>query len=132
MKKKSLSVRTERQIQLKDVTAQVVQIVRESGVKDGLCVVFNPHTTAGLAINENADPDVATDLEHAFEAMVPAIHFRHAEGNSPGHLLSCVSNHSLQILVEEGELQLGRWQGIYFCEFDGPRHRQLWIKVIEA
>lgn len=130
--KKCLSVKTERKIQLKDVTHEVRNAAAESGIKDGLCVVFNPHTTAGLVINENADPDVARDLENAFEAMVPSISFRHSEGNSPAHFLCCVSHHSLQILVEGGELQLGRWQGVYFCEFDGPRHRHLWIKMIEA
>lgn len=130
--KKSLSVKTEQKIELKDVTREVRRAVGESGVKSGLCIVFNPHTTAGLVINENADSDVATDLENAFEALVPSISFRHSEGNSPGHLLSCLSNHSLQILIEDGDLQLGRWQGIYFCEFDGPRHRQLWVKVIEG
>ncbi len=130
--KKSLSVKTDRKIQLKDVTGQIQQAVADAGVQDGICVVYNPHTTAGLVINENADPDVARDLENAFEAAVPSISFRHSEGNSPAHFLCCVSHHSLQILVEGGELQLGRWQGVYFCEFDGPRHRQLWVKTIGA
>ena len=130
--KNKLSVRTERKIQLRDITRQVAQVVAESGIQDGVCVVYNPHTTAGLVINENADPDVARDLEQAFDALVPSIPFRHAEGNSPAHLLCCLTHHSLHILVESGSLQLGRWQGVYFCEFDGPRHREVWVKVIPA
>jgi secondary thiamine-phosphate synthase enzyme len=130
--KKTLSVKTERRIQLKDVTRQIQEALNETGIQDGICVVYNPHTTAGLAINEDADPDVARDLESAFEALVPSVPFRHSEGNSPAHFLCCTTNHSLQILVEGGQLQLGRWQGVYFCEFDGPRHRQLWVKTIGA
>ena len=128
--KTQLPVLTERRIQLRDVTRQVREIIRDSGVRSGLCVVFCPHTTAGLAINENADPDVARDLEKAFEAMVPQVPFRHVEGNSPAHLLSCLTRHSLQLLVGDSELLLGRWQAIFFCEFDGPRRRELWVKVI--
>ncbi len=127
-----LSVPTERRIQLRDVTGQVREAVRDSGIRSGLCVLFCPHTTSGLAINENADPDVATDLERAFEAMVPQVPFRHVEGNSPAHLLSCLTRPSLQILIENSQLLLGRWQAIYFCEFDGPRRRELWVKVIEG
>ncbi|GAB4238000.1 MAG: secondary thiamine-phosphate synthase enzyme YjbQ [Acidobacteriota bacterium] len=127
-----ISVPTERTVQLKDVTRAVSEVVRNSGVQSGLCVVFCPHTTAGLAINENADPDVASDLERAFQAVVPRIPFRHAEGNSPAHLLSCLTRHSLQLIIAGGSLRLGRWQGIYFCEFDGPRRRSLWIKILEG
>jgi secondary thiamine-phosphate synthase enzyme len=127
-----LIVPTERRIQLRDVTRQVREAVRDSGIRSGLCVLFCPHTTSGLAINENADPDVATDLERAFEAMVPQVPFRHVEGNSPAHLLSSLTRPSLQILIEDSQMLLGRWQAIYFCEFDGPRRRELWVKVIEG
>jgi secondary thiamine-phosphate synthase enzyme len=82
-----------------------------------------------LVINENADPDVATDLERAFEKIVPNVSFNHIEGNSPSHFLSCVTGPSLQIFIEDSRLQLGRWQGIYFCEFDGPRQRNVWVKT---
>jgi secondary thiamine-phosphate synthase enzyme len=125
-------VPTERRIQLRDVTRQVRDAVRDSGIRSGICVVFCPHTTAGLAINENADPDVATDLERAFEAMVPQVPFRHMEGNSPAHFLSSVTRPSVQILVEDSQPLLGRWQAIFFCEFDGPRRRELWVKTIEG
>ena len=129
--KHELGVPTNRKIQLVDITADVSAIVRSSGVGDGICVVYCPHTTAGLAINENADPDVASDLERAFKEAVPSVRFDHAEGNSPAHFLSCVTRPSLQVLVEDSQLQLGRWQALYFCEFDGPRHRRIWVKVIE-
>jgi len=128
--KEGIAVRTTRSIHLTDITHQVQEAVTRLGHSEGICVVFCPHTTAGLAINENADPDVASDLEAAFGAIVPKIPFRHSEGNSPAHLLSCLTRHSLQIIVENGRLQLGRWQGIYFCEFDGPRLRQVWVKVV--
>lgn len=132
MKKQQIDVPTNRRLQLRDITGQVAEVVRSSGISDGVCFVFCPHTTAGLVINENADPDVGSDLERAFEALVPKVSFDHAEGNSPAHFLSSVTRPSLQILVEGSRLQLGRWQGIYFCEFDGPRHRKIWIKVIEG
>ena len=130
--KHELGVPANRKIQLVDITTGVSEIVRSSGVEDGICVVYCPHTTAGLAINENADPDVASDLERAFEAAVPSVHFDHAEGNSPAHFLSSVTRPSLQVLVEDSQLQLGRWQALYFCEFDGPRHRRVWVKMIKS
>jgi len=130
--KHELGVPTNRKIQLVDITTNVSEIVRSSGVEDGICVVYCPHTTAGLAINENADPDVASDLERAFEAAVPSVRFDHAEGNSPAHFLSCVTRPSVQVLVENSRLQLGRWQALYFCEFDGPRHRRIWVKMIKG
>ena len=132
MKKQQIEVPTHRRMQLRDITRQVSEVVRASGVSEGVCFVFCPHTTAGLVINENADPDVASDLERAFEEMVPKVHFDHGEGNSPAHFLASVTRPSLQILVDGSSLQLGRWQGIYFCEFDGPRQRKVWIKVTEG
>jgi len=132
MKKQQIEVPTHRRLQLRDITRQVSEVVRASGVSEGVCFVFCPHTTAGLVINENADPDVASDLERAFEEMVPKVHFDHGEGNSPAHFLASVTRPSLQILVDGSSLQLGRWQGIYFCEFDGPRQRKVWIKVTEG
>jgi secondary thiamine-phosphate synthase enzyme len=131
-KKREISVPTDKYIQVKDITHQVQTVVQESGVSSGICVVYCPHTTAGLAVNENADPDVCSDLERAFEAVVPKVRFDHMEGNSPSHFLSCFTGSSLQILIESGRLQLGRWQGIFFCDFDGPRHRRAWVKIIEG
>ncbi|HUV14334.1 MAG TPA: secondary thiamine-phosphate synthase enzyme YjbQ [Acidobacteriota bacterium] len=132
MKKQQIEVPTNRQLQLRDITRQVAEVVRASGISEGVCFVFCPHTTAGLVINENADPDVGSDLERAFEELVPKVHFDHGEGNSPAHFLSSVTRPSLQILVEDSRLQLGRWQGVYFCEFDGPRQRKVWVKVTEG
>ena len=130
--KHELGLATSRKIQLRDITGEVSEVVRSTGVEEGICVVYCPHTTAGLAINENADPDVASDLERAFEAAVPPVRFDHAEGNSPAHFLSSITRPSLQVLVENSRLQLGRWQALYFCEFDGPRQRRVYVKVIKG
>lgn len=110
-----------------EITNQVEAVLAQSGTTEGICLVYCPHTTAGLAINENADPDVRADLERAFEAMVPAVRFDHAEGNSPAHLLSCLVGCSLQIPIVDSRLRLGRWQGVFFCEFDGPRNRRVFV-----
>jgi secondary thiamine-phosphate synthase enzyme len=128
--KGQFSISTSRKIQLRDITREVSELVRSSGISEGVCVVYCPHTTAGLVINENADPDVASDLERALESLVPGVRFDHIEGNSPAHFLSSVTRPSLQILVEDGRLHLGRWQALYFCEFDGPRQRRVWTKVL--
>lgn len=114
-----------------DITARVKQIVRESGIDEGLCVVFCPHTTAAITINENADPDVVHDLKLALEEIFPDRRdFRHAEGNSAAHLKSSAIGASETLLVSNGSLTLGTWQGIYFCEFDGPRHRKVYVQVV--
>lgn len=117
---------------MREITAEVQKTVREQGLENGFCIVYCPHTTAGLAINENADPDVCSDLVRAFEAAVPKVRFDHAEGNSPAHFLSCLVGSSVQLLVENDRLQLGRWQGIFFCEFDGPRERSVWVRCVEG
>ena len=115
-----------------DVTARVRDALRESGVKNGLCVVYCPHTTAGITINENADPDVVRDLIFALEKTYPdRAEFRHSEGNSASHLKASVIGSSVTILVREGRLLLGTWQGVYFCEFDGPRTRRFFINIME-
>lgn len=113
-----------------NVTSRVERIVAESGITDGLCVVFCPHTTAGLTINENADPDVVHDMLLGLDRAFPdRPEFRHAEGNSSAHLkASCVGS-SVTVIVSGGRLALGTWQGIWFCEFDGPRTRHCWVKV---
>ena len=128
--KHEFRVPTSQRIQLRDITREVAEIVRSSGIEEGICLVYCPHTTAGLAINENADPDVGTDLERAMESVVPDVRFDHSEGNSPAHFLSCITRHSVQVIIENSQLQLGTWQGIYFCEFDGPRQRRVWVKVL--
>lgn len=125
-----LTVATDRRTQLREITRPVQEKVRKSGVADGIGILYCPHTTAGLLINENADPDVASDLERAFAAAVPAVRFDHAEGNSDSHFLSSIVGSSLNLIVENGAVRLGRWQGIFLCEFDGPRTRKVWLKVV--
>ena len=127
-----LRVKTERRTQLVDVTREVERAVEKAGVSAGICCIYVPHTTAGVMINEHFDPDVATDLEGAFERMVPKSGpYRHSEGNSDSHAKAALAGTSQMIFVEDGKLALGRWQGVFFCEFDGPRDRKLWIKVLE-
>ena len=113
-----------------DITRKVAEIIRRSQVKQGICQVFVPHTTAGVTINENADPDVVDDLLSALNTMAPALRYRHGEGNSPAHLKSLLTGSSVMIPVEESALQLGTWQGIYFCEYDGPRQRKVQVQMI--
>jgi secondary thiamine-phosphate synthase enzyme len=126
-----LSVRTERRTQLLDVTAGVARLVRDSGVQQGTCHVYVPHTTAGVTINENADPDVARDIETALERIAPqSAEYRHAEGNADSHVKTALVGSSVSVFVSAGQLELGRWQGIFFCEFDGPRTRTLRVKVV--
>jgi len=127
----TLSVKTERRTQLVDVTAQVQKVVASSGITSGLCYLYVPHTTAAITINECADPDVARDIEGALDRLVPAAGpYRHSEGNSDSHVKSVLVGASQVIHVEGGKLVLGRWQGIFFCEFDGPRERLLQVKVV--
>lgn len=116
-----------------NITAQVRDAIRQSGVQEGICVVYCPHTTAGITINENADPDVVRDLLFALSKSCPdRPEFRHAEGNSAAHMKASTMGCSQTILVENGRPVLGTWQGIYFCEFDGPRHRRFHVKVMEG
>lgn len=111
-----------------DITARVQAAVVELGMKAGVVTVFVPHTTAGITINENADPDVVIDIKTGLENIIPWNgHYRHSEGNSAAHIKAGLMGSSVQVLVENGRLQLGTWQTIYFCEFDGPRTRLAWI-----
>jgi secondary thiamine-phosphate synthase enzyme len=113
-----------------DVTAQVRAVVKKSGVKSGLCVLFVPHTTAGVTINENADPSVRNDIQKELNKLIPFDDdYDHGEGNSDAHVKSSLVSCQTSVIVEKGELALGTWQGIYFCEFDGPRSRKLYVKV---
>jgi len=114
-----------------DITGRIQKIIDNSGIREGLCVVYIPHTTAGITINEDADPDVINDIKNYLDRMVPnAEYFKHLEGNSPAHIKSSIIGHSITVPVSEGRLLLGRWQGIFFCEFDGPRSRQIIVKII--
>lgn len=127
-----LEVRTRSRSELQDITAQVQQAVSESDVQEGACHVFVPHTTAGLTLNENWDPDVRGDLLRALAALVPDVPFRHGEGNSPAHLLSTLVGASETLLVRGGQLVLGSWQGVYLAEFDGPRRRRVLVQVVSS
>ena len=124
-----LQVQTAARSELQEITSQVRQAVTESGVQEGICHVFIPHTTAGLTLNENWDPDVRGDLLRALADMVPNLPYRHAEGNSPAHLMSTLVGASETVLVSEGKLLLGSWQGLYVAEFDGPRRRRVLLSI---
>ena len=131
MRINTLTVRSREHDDVIDVTDQVAQVVSESGVTTGLCHVYVPHTTAGVFINENADPDVKADVVARLEALVPwDNHYRHAEGNAAAHIKSTLIGTSQTIPVRNGRLALGRWQAIYFAEFDGPRERHFQVTVL--
>jgi secondary thiamine-phosphate synthase enzyme len=118
-------------VDFQDITSKVRETIRASGVQSGICHIFVPHTTAGITVNEHADPSVVEDIKAQLEAMVPqSRNYRHMEGNSPAHIKASLIGSSEVLFVEEGELVLGTWQGIFFCEFDGPRSRSLLIKIM--
>ena len=127
-----INIQTEKSDQMVDITHQVRAVVRQEKITDGVVLVYCPHTTAGITINENADPDVVRDLLMRLEEVYPKVHpgYRHAEGNSAAHLKASTIGASQSIPVAEGRLVLGTWQGIYFCEFDGPRQRTFYVKVL--
>lgn len=125
-----ISVNTTKREQFVDITAKVQEAVSKSGTKEGIVCVFVPHTTAGITINENADPDVVHDMLLTLGDLVPnRPDYQHMEGNSDAHVKSSMMGCSLNVILENGRLQLGTWQSIYFTEFDGPRNRQVWITI---
>ena len=128
---KELMVKTSRHTEFVEITERVQTVIDESGVGEGMCVCFVPHTTAGITINENADPDVVTDMIYALDKAVPwkDPHYRHGEGNTAAHVKASMMGHSVQVFVRGSKLQFGTWQGIYLCEFDGPRSRKIWVSV---
>lgn len=129
----TLAVKTKSRTDLRDITREVAAAVERSGVKDGACVVSVPHTTAGVTVNENADPSVCSDMAGALERMVPWNGpYAHTEGNSAAHVKTALVGNSTTLPVEGGRLVLGTWQGIYFCEFDGPRTRKCYVQVLPA
>lgn len=117
-----------------DITEQVRRDVQESGITSGIVVIYSPHTTAGITINENADPDVQADLLYGYEKVFPTNDgmYRHGEGNSHAHMKSSTVGASATVILEDGRLVLGIWQNIYFCEFDGPRNRNFYVKIVEG
>ncbi len=127
----TISVRTSSRTQLVDITRQVRELVRKSGITEGICVVYVPHTTAGVTINENADPSVREDIEDVLNRLVPpGRNYRHLEGNADSHVKSVMVGPSIDLIVTGGDILLGTWQGIFFCEFDGPRNRKVLVRVV--
>ena len=129
---KAMTIATRSRNELMDITSQIQNVVRDSGISEGLCTIFVPHTTAGLTINEGADPSVQRDILAHLEKMIPHRgDYRHLEGNSDAHIKASLVGSSQTVFVEKGQLVLGTWQAIYFAEFDGPRQRKVLVKVIE-
>lgn len=126
-----LSVSTPDQTIMVDITNKINEIVTKHGIVNGICHIFVPHTTAGLTINENADPDVRVDITKELNTIIPFTdNYKHSEGNSAAHIKASIIGSSENIIIEDGRLQLGTWQGIFLCEFDGPRRRQVWVKLV--
>lgn len=124
-------VKTHAKEELIDITSSVKDIISETQVKNGVCFIYVPHTTAGVTINENADPSVKSDILMALRNIVPdSLPYRHMEGNSPGHVKSSLVGNTASVLINNGTLALGTWQGIFFCEFDGPRNRKVFAKIL--
>lgn len=125
-------LRSNRHEELIDITGMVIEEISKSGIKSGIVVVYVPHTTAGVTINENADPDVRRDILTGLRSLnLESVNFSHTEGNSPAHVKSSIIGCSVYLIVEDGRPVLGTWQGIYFCEFDGPRNRNFFIKIMK-
>jgi secondary thiamine-phosphate synthase enzyme len=128
-----ISVRTKSRTELVDITGLLARLVQESKVGDGLMVLFVPHTTAAVTVNENADPTVQQDLLAGLDRIVPLKgSYRHTEGNSDAHIKAALIGSSQTIFIQDGRPALGTWQGVYFCEFDGPRSRKVWVKILSA
>lgn len=125
-----INIRTRSRVDFQDITQEVQNAVQSSGVRSGVCYVFIPHTTAGITLNEHADPSVAEDISEKLEGLVPQHNkYHHREGNAPAHIKASLMGNSAVILIEEGQLVLGTWQGVFLCEFDGPRNRRVLFKI---
>lgn len=129
---KTININTVKRNEMVDISSEIQSCINSSGVKDGIVCVFVPHTTAGVTINENADPDVVKDVLFAYERMVPNSGFDHMEGNSDAHTKAQMTGFSLTVIVSNGRLVLGTWQSVYFCEYDGPRRRRVNVKVVDC
>jgi secondary thiamine-phosphate synthase enzyme len=124
-----INVRSKSRIEFIDVTEMVQGVVSEAGIKDGICCLYVPHTTAGVTINEGADPSVQRDIQNTLNRLAPQdINYFHREGNADAHIKSTLVGASVNVIIDEGKLLLGTWQSIFFCEFDGPRHRRIAVK----
>jgi secondary thiamine-phosphate synthase enzyme len=128
---RAIEVRTTRRTELKNITSMVANFVADSGCASGVCHIYVPHTTAGIIINEGDDPDVALDIEATLDRLIPhEASYRHGEGNSDSHIKTAMTASSATVFIEHGRLDLGRWQAIFFCEFDGPRRREVKLKIV--
>ncbi len=128
----TLQIKTENHTEFVDITKRIQEVVINSKVKNGVCYIFVPHTTAGITINENADPDVKSDMLMELNKIVPFDdNYKHIEGNSSAHIKASLLGFSETVFIEDRQLLLGTWQGIYFCEFDGPRVRKVYVKIVE-
>jgi secondary thiamine-phosphate synthase enzyme len=128
---KTLKIQTSEREQIRDITSLIREWVAKNGYESGLLALYCPHTTAAVTINENADPDVKRDILFHLKKTIPqSPEFKHFEDNADAHIKSVLTGFSLTLIVEKGEILLGRWQGIYFCEFDGPKEREVWLKFI--
>lgn len=126
-----ISVNTSSHTQFIDITSKVSEVLQKAGIKDGICTVFTPHTTAGITINENADPDVPRDIIKEMGKVIPLNDgYDHIEGNSAAHIKSSLFGCSETVIIRNGSLMLGTWQSVFFCEFDGPRNRKVWVEII--
>ncbi|RLE55484.1 MAG: YjbQ family protein [Candidatus Methanomethylicota archaeon] len=128
---KVIEVKTKRKVEFVDITETIREMVSKSRIENGICIIFVPHTTAGITVNENYDPNVTRDIIENLRRNVPdKDDYKHLEGNSPAHIKSTLVGHSLTLIINEGEIVLGRWQGIFLCEFDGPRRRKIFIETM--
>lgn len=126
-----INVRSKSRVEFIDITGMVQDVIKEAGVMKGICYLYVPHTTAGIAINEGADPSVQRDIQNTLSRLVPhEMNYFHREGNADAHIKATIVGTSVNVIIEEGRLLLGTWQSIFFCEFDGPRHRRIAIKFI--
>jgi len=130
---KAIQVKSRKRIEFIDITQEIRNVVSESRVSDGICWIFVPHTTAGITINENADPSVVVDIQEQLSKLIPYhTNYKHLEGNADAHIKSTITNINNYCFIENGKIALGTWQGIFFCEYDGPRTRKVLVKIIEG
>ena len=128
---KEITIKSDSRTELKEITGEIQKIVKETGIKNGICYLFVPHTTAGITINEHADPSVVRDILNKLNELVPYnSNYHHTEGNADSHIKASIVGTNQVVFVENGRLNLGTWQGIFFCEFDGPRRRKVLVKVV--
>jgi len=126
-----LSIKTSTRVDLQDITTKILSLIKSTNVEGGTCHIFVPHTTAGIMVNEHADPSVVEDIREQLKAVVPQHNnYRHSEGNAPAHIKASLVGNSETLLIESGKLLLGMWQGVFFCEFDGPRDRTVLISIV--